>query len=326
MTKTIKNPYRVLQVDRNAHEDVVIAAYRELAKHHRNNQDKLKELNIAKDLILDPDERARYDKNQHVKGKVVGNYRILEQIAEGGFGKTYRAEQLHLNTPVCIKHANNISTEDEEIILEEAKAIWDLRHFGIPAIRDILRFEDDSLALVMSYIPGPTLEQLVQKKGGLDCEHVAWITERVLNILKYLHFHGVVHGDVKPQNIIVQPEKHSVVLVDYGLSLVKPSKSTKNKGYTPYFCAPEQLLEDAVLLPESDFYSLGITMIHALGGDVGTKQVPEHTPDPMCAFIKSLIKKDILSRPNWKKEDLQETFQVVREKSFGRKVSGMKPL
>jgi serine/threonine protein kinase len=256
---------------------------------------------------------------------IIGNYRVLNQIAEGGFGRTYLAEHTVLGTKVCIKHALKVSHEDELLLIEEAKAIWDLRHFGIPAVRDILKLPDGSLALVMSYVPGPTLAQLVEKHDRLDPEHVAWITERCINILKYLHYHGVIHGDVKPQNIIIQPETHSAVLVDYGLSAIRPSRDTESKGYTPLFAPPEQM-NASPLLPESDFYSLGVTMIYSLGGDVERRKVPAYTPDAMCAFIKRLVVHDVLSRPNWRKENLQETFQTVREKSFGRRTSGMKPL
>lgn len=262
------------------------------------------------------------------KEKIVGNYRLLEEIAEGGFGTTYLAEHVDVGMKVCIKHALNISDTDTALLLQEARTIWDLRHFGIPAMRDILRMPDDSLALVMSYIPGPTLAQIMEKdeyKDGIDPEHIAWITDRILNILKYLHYHGVVHGDVKPQNVIIQPESHTVVLVDYGLSAVKPRSKDETKGYTPYFCAPEQ--EDGkVLLPQADFYGLGMTMIYALGGDVKHVKVPGHTPDSMCEFIKRLIRRDPLQRPDWKSEDLCESIKTIRQKDFGRKMSRMKPL
>lgn len=257
--------------------------------------------------------------------KVVGNYRILNLIAEGGFGRTYLAEQILLGTKVCIKHAINVSPEDELLLLEEAKTIWDLRHFSIPNLRDIIKLDDGSLALVMSYIPGPTLAQLLEKHKRLDPEHVAWITERCINALKYMHYHGVVHGDIKPANIIVQGDSHSCVLVDFGLSVIRPSKNSTSKGYTPLYASPEQI-DGTPLLPESDFYGLGVTMIAALGGDVERRKVPANTPDAMCQFIKRLVSPDVLDRPNWRKENLQESFQTVREKSFGKKTSGMKPL
>src|SRR5205814_52672 len=100
-----------------------------------------------------------------------------------------------------------------------------------------------------------------------DPEHVAWITERILNILKYLHMHGVVHGDLKPNNVIIQTESHTVTLVDYGLSAARPTSATQVKGYTPHFAAPEQIAGGS-LLPETDLFGLGMTLVFALGGDV----------------------------------------------------------
>ena len=169
---------------------------------------------------------------QNLIGKVIDNYKFLELIAEGGFGSTYKGEDQMIGSPVCIKHSKHNSPEDKKILIEETKAIWDLRHYSIPAIRRLIELEDNSLALVMSYIPGKTLEKIIKELGGLDAEDVCWITERSLNALKYLHYHGVVHGDVKPSNIIIQPESHNIVLVDYGLSESRPSGRAKNKGYT----------------------------------------------------------------------------------------------
>jgi len=321
--------YKALEVDRRASEEVIQAAYRALAKKYADDTPRLKRLNAAKEVLFDSTRRTEYDnKSVKKKGKVIGGYRILEQIAEGGFGITYKAEHVVTGCLVCIKHASNISAADEELLMSEARSCWDLRHWGIPCVRDILQMPDGSLALVMSYVPGPTLAQILEHKdyqGGLDPEHVAWITERILNILKYLHFNGVVHGDVKPQNIIIQPESHTVVLVDYGLSAVRPSRRDNAKGYTPYFAAPEQE-SGGVLLPEADFYGLGITMIFALGGDIEYVKVPGTTPDYLCGFIKKLIKREVLSRPNWQSEDLCETIQEVRKKDFGRTMSSMKPL
>jgi serine/threonine protein kinase len=322
--------YNILEVSPNASHEVVRAAYRALAKLHSKDDVRLKKLISAEEILCDAAKRKKYDDKREVvkKGKVVGEYRILEQIAEGGFGKTYKAEHITTGCFVCIKHASEVSDHDTEMLLDEARSVWDLRHWGIPAMRDIIKMPDRSLALVMSYVPGPTLAQILEMpeyNSGLDPEHVAWITERILNILKYLHLNSVVHGDVKPQNVIVQPKHHTVVLVDYGLSCVKPTSKDKTKGYTPYFAAPEQI-DGKVPLPETDFYGLGMSMIFALGGDIEFIKVPGSTPSEMCGFIKRLLKREPLSRPNWEKEDLCETIQHVRKEDFGRKVSSMKPL
>lgn len=273
--------------------------------------------------------RTSGDATHDLYGKVIGNYKFLDMIAEGGFGKTFLGEHVIAKEPVCIKKSSETDELYDELLLRETKAIWDCRHFGIPVMRDLIRCDDDSLALVMSYIPGPTLKEIIDTTGRLDPEHVAWITERVLNVLHYLYMeHGVVHGDVKPQNIIIQPKKHTLVLVDYGLAMVKPSRDSRAIGHTPLFAPPEQI-NGSPLLPESDFYSLGMTMLYALGGGeeaVQRKQVPEDTPDELCEFIRRLIVRDVLVRPNWDKENLCQTIQKVRTHAFGRSHSDMKPI
>lgn len=320
-----KDYYELLEVSPRARKEVINAAYKALMGiYHpdKTGSDRVaKSLNEAHEVLNNPKARKSYDKDrENITGTIIGEYRVLELIAEGGFGKTYKGEQILTGMPVCIKHASSVSPQDEEILIEETKAVWDLRHYAIPAMRNLLKLDDGSLALVMSYIPGPTLEDIVEKNKRLDPEHVCWISERVLNALMYLHYNGVVHGDVKPQNIIIQPESHQVVLVDYGLSIIRPTKDSSSKGYTPFFAPPEQM-NGMTLLPESDFYALGMTMVYALGGDIAKKHVPDNTPDGVCNFIKRLIVRDVLGRPRWDKENLVETLQKIRETDFGRTCS-----
>ncbi len=325
--------YAALQVDRRADGAVIKAAYHALMKAHHpdhGGDGKLApEITEAYHVLSDATRRAAYDDERNKKvGTQIGSFKIQRQIASGGFGPTYYGEHVLTGMPVCVKHCHKISAVSEKILMDEAKAMWDLRHYAIPAIRDLVRLEDDSVALVMSYIPGPTLTQLVEKHGALDPEHVAWITERILNALMYLHDHGVVHGDLKPQNIILQPERHAVALVDFGLSSIKPDEKSGNKGWTKYFSPPEQEDETASLIPETDFFALGMTMIYALGGSmdlVKARRVPVNTPDPLCDFIKPLIVRDVLQRPR-EAGKLFDEMQHVRERAFGRRRSGMKPL
>jgi serine/threonine protein kinase len=314
--------YEILEVSPRARREVIDVAHKALLQIYHpdktGNDRVAKSIGEAYQTLKDEKARRKYDRERDKGGgKTIGDYRIIDMIAEGGFGKTYRGEHVLLGTPVCIKHASHVSPQDETILMEEAKAIWDLRHYAIPSIRNILKLDDGSLALVMSFVPGLTLEQITEKNGRLDAETVCWITERILNALRYLHYHGVVHGDVKPQNVIVQPDSHMVVLVDYGLSLIRPAADSSSKGYTPFYAPPEQI-NGLTLLPESDLYSLGMTMIAALGGDLGRKQVPEEVPDQVCDFIKNLVAHDILNRPRWDRDDLVEELQMVRKKAFGR--------
>jgi serine/threonine protein kinase len=316
--------YNVLEVIPRASREVIHAAYRALCLRDGDDEARLRQYNAAKETLLNDTRRRKYDEDGEQKPKQIGQYKVVSLIAEGGFGKTYKGEHVTLGTPVCIKHASKVTPQDEQIMMEEATSIWDLRHWGIPAIRDIHKLPDGSIALIMSYVPGPTIEQIIKKHEKLDPEHVAWITERLLNILNYLHMHGVVHGDVKPQNVIIQPESHTVTLVDYGLSAIRPKPDDENKGHTPVFSSPEQIA-NRPLLPESDLYSLGMTMIYMLGGDPQKVHVPATTPNALCQFMKRLIKHDVLARPNWK-ENLIDTFRDVRMTAFKRTSSGMKPL
>ena len=329
----MKDYYQVLEVNPKARESVIDAAFHALMKEHHPDVGHsglvARDLNEAHDVLKDYLKRKDFDQERDpLKTKKIGNYRILDQIAEGGFGRTYRAEHLTLKKLSCIKDCSNVSLADTGMLVDECKVLWDLRHYALPAMRDLLQLDDGRVLLVMSYISGPTLEKEVKKKGPLDPEAVAWITERMLNALNYIHRHGVIHGDLKPQNIIVQEEKHMAVLVDFGLSLVKPTSDSESKGFTPFFAPPEEIAGKP-LLPESDYYSLGMTMIYALSGGtdyVERKMVPNNVPDELCQFIKRLIARDVNARPQYSKEDLCDSIVEIRKSAFGRHRSGMKPI
>lgn len=331
----MKDYYQVLEVAPNARTSVIEAAYKALMKdmhpdvYDTIKGDHAKMINESHEILLDPDRRRKFDKERKsVTPKTLGNYKILSTIAEGGFGRTYKAEHTILGELVCIKDCSNISKEDTEMLIQEAKTVWDLRHYALPAMRDLIQMDDGRVVLVMSYVPGPTLFQLVEKVGAIDYEHVCWIAERIINALNYMHRSGVVHGDVKPQNVIVQDDRHMAVLVDFGLSAVKPTSTSEAKGFTPYFAPPEEM-NGKPLIPESDYYSLGMTMLFALGGGmeyVERKLVPKDVPDELCQFIKKLITRDVANRPQYGKDDLGDMIVEVRKKVFGRRRSGMKPI
>ena len=333
---TLKDFYAVLEVNPRARPEVITAAYHSLMKVYHPDKGvsttglTARDLNEAFEILSDDRKRSDYDdiRANIGVGKMIGPYKLLNVIAEGGFGRTYKAEHSILGELVCIKDCSNVSLQDTQMLIDECKTTWDLRHYAIPAMRDLIKMNDGRVLLVMSYIPGPTLEQLVKKVGRIDAEHVAWITERILNACMYLHRNGVVHGDIKPQNVIVQPDRHMAVLVDYGLSMVKPTSKSEAKGYTPFFAAPEAI-SGKPLIPESDYYSIGMTMVFALSGGtecVERKVVPTDVPDEICDFIKRMIARSVDGRPQYPKEDVVDTFIAAREKAFGRRRSNLKPI
>lgn len=323
----MKDLYSLLELAPNATSEVIEAAYKALASSGRHNKTKLDE---AFHILSNADRKKKYDEERFSleKHKTVGSYRILSPLAEGGYGKTYLGEHVLTGKKVCIKHCKRLDPQYQQIMIEEWNTLCDLAHYEICVMRDLVKLADGTIALIMSYVPGPTLEQLVQKHKKLDPEDVAWIGQRILNACRYIHSHGVVHGDIKPQNVIIREENHTVVLIDFGLSLVKPDSSTKSKGHTDYFAPPEQE-KGLVLVPESDFYSVGATMIFALSGNmkcVERREVPADIPAPLCEFISRLTRKDVLARPRWENENLCDTIIRVRQLSFGRAESRMKPI
>ncbi|MBI5044920.1 MAG: protein kinase [Candidatus Levybacteria bacterium] len=329
----ITDPFQTLGLLPNADPAAIEGAWKGLARAYHPDKGGDPEIfvhiNTAYEIISDPDKLARFMRDRGKKDDmIVGGYRIIEKIAEGGFGPTHKAEHLITGELVCIKFCSKVSTLRNQILIDEAKVVWDLRHYALPTMRDMLKMDDGSLALVMSYIPGDTLFKLVGDLGPLDPEGVSWIAERSLNALAYLHHNQIIHGDIKPQNIIVQPDKHMAVLIDFGLSSVKPTGTSRTIGYTELFAPPEQIAGKPPI-PESDLYALGMTLIFALTRDpnlVKDKKVPKKTPDPFVEFISRLVREDPMERPHWGKEDLCETIQRVRLESFGRLHTGMKPL
>jgi len=329
---TFVNFYQTLQVHPNADNIVIEAAAKALLKkcHPDKGGRKTVAADVlkARDALLDTDKRQKLDAELREKTKgLIGNYQIIKKIAEGGFGEVYEARHVLLDEKVCLKHNKHISPRDTELFKQEAKSIWHLRHHALPAVKDFIELPDGSCAFVMTFIEGPTLEELVeeyeQNKKPIDPENICWIMGRVLDALRYLHYHGVVHGDVKPQNIIVQREEHTCVLVDFGLALVKPTRTSVAEGYTPMFAAPE-VFSGRPLLPESDLYSLGLTMIYAMGGDPSKRHMPASIPKEVRDFVGELVIYDVKNRPHWRKVDLVHKLAEVRKKAFGREHTNFK--
>ena len=252
---------------------------------------------------------------------IIGSYELIRQIGEGGFGRTYEGRHVLLpEVKACLKQNISINLEDTKLLQREAGLLAKIHHHSLPTFRDLVRVDDGSYVLIMSYIEGKGLEKAIAKHHSIHPEDVSWITQRLLNALHYLHHMGMIHGDVKPPNIIVQPEKHNAYLVDYGLATFQPKAGTKPDGYTPIFVPPE-IKEGKPPLPVSDLYSLGLSMIFALGGNPLTKEMPDHVPSKLQDFYKEMTQFDPLQRTSWEKEDLVKKLSSIRDEVFGRKTS-----
>ena len=249
----------------------------------------------------------------------IGNYRIKKQIGEGGFGRIFQAEHVLLKEFACLKQNKNASKEEAEMLRMEAKLLWKLcEHHSIPSTKDFIDLGGYNSVMVMDYIEGKTVDDTVKGHNGLHPEDACWVTERLLGALYYSHHMGIVHADVKPENVFIEPKKRDIKLVDFGLATYKPKSGTKPAGYTPMYAAPE-LTQGKPPIPETDIYGAGLVMLYALGGDIAKKSVPTSVPEEIADFCNRLIRFDPKERPNWEKENPIEMISGIRERVFGRR-------
>jgi serine/threonine protein kinase len=212
------------------------------------------------------------------------DYELLETIGVGGFGRVYRARDLGLERDVAIKVLHPTLTADPAVMerfRREAQLAARLRHPNIVSIYDIGSRAGLSW-YTMEFVPGASLAQLVQVHGPLSIEQTERLLAEALSALEHSHSLGLVHRDVKPENMLIEPEGR-LRITDFGLALAlragaRFAGATSRSG-TPQFAAPEQLLGERVD-QRADLYSLGAVAYFAL---LGTPPFTGTTPEQILA-------------------------------------------
>ncbi len=208
-----------------------------------------------------------------VAGQTVGRYEIRQRLGRGGFGEVYLAwdKELHRNVAVKIPRPGRFrSPEDCRRFVEEAATIAQLKHRGIVPVHDIGRQADGTPFLIMEYVPGRTLEELLDK-GRLSPRRVAQLTLRIAEAIHYAHRRGIIHRDLKPTNVILDASNRPFI-TDFGLAerwepADRRAACTRVRlaGTAP-FIPPEVYRVQADLAPAIDVYALGVIMYRALTG------------------------------------------------------------
>ena len=212
-------------------------------------------------------------------GTVLNNrYRIVKLVGQGGFGAVYRAWDLSLLQPVALKENSGGGAEAQRQFEREAQLLAGLRHANLPRVIDHFVLPGQGQYLVMDFIEGKSLSDLLAECGGplAEAEALPWIRQ-VAEALEYLHTRTppIIHRDIKPDNVIVTQEGRAI-LVDFGISKVyEASKSTTigARAVTPGYSPPEQYGRGKTD-PRSDVYALGATLYTLLTG-----QIPPDGPD-----------------------------------------------
>ncbi len=205
------------------------------------------------------------------RGQTLGKYKIIEPLGSGGFGTVYLAEDTWIDKRVALKVPHRQGLDFGEL-LREPRLLASLNH---PNIVNVITAEkqDNVFFIVMEYVPGETLENIIGAKGGLDLALTLDYTCQICNAVDHAHKQGVLHRDLRPANVFVN-EKGLLKVGDFGTSrmLEVAAHGTTVIGSPPYM-APEQFEGRAVFA--SDLYSLGVTMYQMLSG-----QLPYDTPSP----------------------------------------------
>ncbi|MEX2283784.1 MAG: serine/threonine-protein kinase [Gemmatimonadota bacterium] len=225
---------------------------------------------------------------------IAGRYQLQSALGRGSFGHTFLARDRHTDRNVAIKLLDPRSMadwKDAERFEREAAVLKSLRHHGIPEVHELIKDQwqgAEAAFLVMEYVDGTSLAQLIDEHRQLDPADVINSCLELLSILEYLHSRvpPVLHRDIKPANIIVRANGLPA-LVDFGSVrrvFMGPdefgSTVAGTYGYMPY----EQYMGQAT--PASDLYALGATLLHLVTGrpprefmtDQGRIQVPETLP------------------------------------------------
>jgi serine/threonine protein kinase len=196
-------------------------------------------------------------------------YRVLRMIGNGGMGAVYEAVDERLGSRVALKESFASEPELRSQFEREARLLARLKHSALPKVTDYF-IEDDHAFLVMEYIEGDSLAEVVTSQAPLPAQQVIAWADQVLDVLIYLHGtdRRIVHRDIKPHNLRVT-SSGVISLLDFGLAKVTPASSETEArsvhGYTRWYSPIEQI-EDSGTNECSDIYALGATLYHLLTG------------------------------------------------------------
>jgi branched-chain amino acid transport system substrate-binding protein len=215
-------------------------------------------------------------------------YRIVKLLGQGGMGAVYRAWDIRLKVHVALKEQVPQPELDPALLAQlrqqfeqEAVTLARLSHPNLVRVTDFFE-EAGNVYLIMDYLEGENLADRIAREGALPEAQVLDWARQLLEALAYCHEHGVVHRDIKPQNILLRPDGRAV-LIDFGLVKLwnpnDPLTRTVMRGMgTPEYAPPEQYgRQGQTTDPRSDLYSLGATLYHALTG-----QTPPTASDRMA--------------------------------------------
>jgi serine/threonine-protein kinase len=280
---------------------------------------------------------------------VIPGYEVVELLGEGGMGVVYKARQKSLDRMVALKILPTRAAKEKAFIerfIREARTVARLNHENIIAGIDVGE-ADGTYYFAMEYVEGESVADMVERLGALEERTALQITAQMARALAHAHKHGLVHRDVKPQNILVT-RNNMAKLCDLGLAKSKVGQEDEQGGVpigTPHYLSPEQARGEADVDIRSDIYSLGATLYHMLTGSTPfdgqspmvlmTKHLTEEPQSPrrrdpriskaasdLVMLMMEKEKEDRQQTPSELLEDVERVLQGKRSTAGSQRTSG----
>jgi serine/threonine protein kinase len=257
-------------------------------------------------------------------GLLQGRYRLESVLGTGGMATVYRAHDELLGRRVAIKIFRSHAEDNEELRVQEAEArvLGSLSMFGLVTLFDAgVDFDAEGrprVFLVMEYLEGKDLKQLLAEGHRFSLRQVAFFGHDLTEALEYVHDHGVIHRDVKPANVMLldfaAERRPRVKLADFGIATIVGRGSLLEEEYTTgtaAYLSPEQAAGDPIG-PATDVYSLGLVLLECLTGRVAfpgavlesatarlsrSPEIPEDLPEEWRALLTAMTARNPVDRP-----------------------------
>ncbi|MGB7211966.1 MAG: protein kinase [Gemmatimonadales bacterium] len=206
-----------------------------------------------------------------LQAAVAGRFSLDRELGRGGMGVVYLARDVALDRPVAIKllpsHLAALP-DSRERFLREARTAAGLSHPNVVPIY-LVEANDAAVWFVMGYVEGESLGDRVRRQGPLPVHEAVRVTREVAWALAYAHGRGVIHRDIKPDNILLERGSGRAMVTDFGIARVVSRSTLSQQGEivgTLQYMSPEQVDPSATLDGRSDLYALGVTAFYALTG------------------------------------------------------------
>ena len=248
-------------------------------------------------------------------------YELQELIGGGGMADVYKAQDKLLDRAVAVRILHQQYSNDAEFVEKfrrEATAAAKLAHPNIVNIYDVGE-DGGSQYIVMEYVSGPTLKEVIQQKGCLEPIEAVRIAKEIASALESAHRNNLVHCDIKPHNILVMPDGH-IKVTDFGIARAVSASTMTYSGSvmgSVHYFSPEQA-KGTVITTKSDVYSLGVVLYEMLTGQlpfngetsvsialkhlqeepVSIRQLNPSIPPVLEAIVQKAMSKDPADRPN----------------------------